>query len=190
MFVVVNFDALAQQTISKSKRDKLSSFDECRTRTQGLWNRISSRLNMRISEQSAHCMFVVVNYFIWYSKYAYYKSAHIYVYINYILFHYTLTHSAEYWFCVGKYENLSCDQSTSNVTRLFLSGKHQLTTIPMWHFKEAAPVSKWQRIPWVCSASMGLTQDMSLFAEKYEYQSKRVFVLNPHLFIVPWGISW
>ena len=32
----------------ESKGDKLSSSAECRIRTQGLWNRISSRLNGRL----------------------------------------------------------------------------------------------------------------------------------------------
>ena len=36
-----------RQAIFKSKGDKLSSSAECRIRTQGLWNRISSRLNAR-----------------------------------------------------------------------------------------------------------------------------------------------
>ena len=34
------------QAIFESKGDKLSSSAECRIRTQGLWNRISSRLNV------------------------------------------------------------------------------------------------------------------------------------------------
>ena len=36
-----------KQANFKSKGDKLSSSAECRIRTQGLWNRISSRLNAR-----------------------------------------------------------------------------------------------------------------------------------------------
>ena len=36
-----------RQTIFESKGDKLSTSAECRIRSQGLWNRISSRLNAR-----------------------------------------------------------------------------------------------------------------------------------------------
>ena len=45
MFVVVNFDALAQASDIKSKGDKLSSSAECRIRTQGLRYLFASRLN-------------------------------------------------------------------------------------------------------------------------------------------------
>ena len=45
MFVVVNFDALAQ-VMFKSKGDKLSSSAECRIWTQGLRHPIASRLNV------------------------------------------------------------------------------------------------------------------------------------------------
>ena len=47
MFVVVNFDALAQAIDYQIEGDMLSSSAEYRIRTQGLWNRISSRLNAR-----------------------------------------------------------------------------------------------------------------------------------------------
>ena len=43
--LVVNFDALAQASDFQIKEDKLSSSAECRIRTQGLWNRVSSRLS-------------------------------------------------------------------------------------------------------------------------------------------------
>ena len=36
-----------RQVVFESKGDKLSSSAECRIQTQGLWNRISSRLNAR-----------------------------------------------------------------------------------------------------------------------------------------------
>ena len=42
---VVNFDALAQTSDSRIETRNLSSSAECKVRTQGLWNQISSRLN-------------------------------------------------------------------------------------------------------------------------------------------------
>ena len=47
IFVVVNFDALPQATIFKSKGDKLCSSAACRIWTQGPRNQIASRLNAR-----------------------------------------------------------------------------------------------------------------------------------------------
>ena len=59
LFVVVNFDALAQQAIFQSNGDKLCSSAECRIWTRGPRHQIASRLNARqpvpmISEHSAH----------------------------------------------------------------------------------------------------------------------------------------
>ena len=45
MFLLLISMIWLRQAIFESKGDKLSSSDECRIRTQGLWNRISGRLN-------------------------------------------------------------------------------------------------------------------------------------------------
>ena len=47
IFVVVNFDALAQEAIFKSKGDKFCSSAECRIWTRGHRHQIASRLNAR-----------------------------------------------------------------------------------------------------------------------------------------------
>ena len=47
IFVVVNFDALAQEAIFKSKGNKLCSSAECRIWTRGPRHQIASRLNAR-----------------------------------------------------------------------------------------------------------------------------------------------
>ena len=91
IFVVVNFDALAQATIFKSKGDKLCSSAECRIWTRGPRHQISSRLNARwqtelsriklktwtrqpvpmISEHSAHLTPLSVDFRTWLWRYTY-----------------------------------------------------------------------------------------------------------------------
>ena len=48
MLVGANFDAMSTRKLYLSKGDKLSSSAECRVRTQGLWNQISSGMNARL----------------------------------------------------------------------------------------------------------------------------------------------
>ena len=54
IFDVVNFDALAQARILKSKRDKLCSTAECRIWTQGPIHQIASRLECSLTNQLSY----------------------------------------------------------------------------------------------------------------------------------------
>ena len=65
---VVNFDALAQESDFRNERRRVVSLNWIRDSNQGLWNRISSRLNARwetdwaIGDQAKHLNSIALNY--------------------------------------------------------------------------------------------------------------------------------
>ena len=71
MCAIVNFDALAQASDFRIERRLVVCFGKCRIRTQGLWNRLSSRLNARwqtdwaIEDQAKKKTYSIARPYIW-----------------------------------------------------------------------------------------------------------------------------